>query len=293
VATLIIINSLPISFNGNGLGWSSNQLGTEFTPFITDGVLTLTDGGGSEARSFFFNYPQYIGAFEAAFTYQAGGGAGADGATFCLQNDSRGASALGSTGGALGVNTNSGDTVHQITPSVELELNIYAPVGVGYCFNTNGNIGSNTLPGNVNIKSGDPIDITLYYAQGQLSLTFTDAVAATSFSTNLAVGNLTQIVGSNTAYIGFTGADGGSTSIQTISNFTFVSIPTATIQSDGANAVISWQGSIPGYTLQQNANLATTNWVNVTNQEILTNGLYQATVPIGSSNQFYRLILQP
>jgi hypothetical protein len=294
VATLAVVGIQPIGFDGTGPGWTTNQLGTESTPFITDGVLTLTDGGGSEARSFFFNYPQYIGAFEAAFTYRASGTA--DGATFCLQNDPRGASALGSTGGALGVNTNSGGTVHNITPSVELELNIYsanAVGGIGYSFNTNGSIGPTTSPGSVNIKSDDPIGITLYYAQGQLSLTFTDAVAASSFSTNLAVGNLTQILGSNTAYIGFTGADGGSTSIQTISNFTFVSIPTAAIQLSGANAVISWPGEIAGYGLQQNANLATTNWVNVTNQTTLTNNLYETIVPVGGSDQFYRLILQP
>jgi hypothetical protein len=47
------------------------------------------------------------------------------------------------------------------------------------------------------------------------------------------------------------------------------------------------------YGLQQNGDLTTTNGVNVTNQNTLTNGLYETTVPLGGSNQFYRLILQP
>jgi hypothetical protein len=72
-----------------------------------------------------------------------------------------------------------------------------------------------------------------------------------------------------------------------------VSIPAAAIQLSGANALISWPGSIIGYGLQQNANLNTTNWVNITNQAVFTNGSYQATVPVGASSQFYRLILQP
>jgi PKD domain/Immunoglobulin I-set domain len=288
IATLIV-GSLPVSFGGTGLGWSSNQSGVNFsTPEISDDVLTLTDNGVDEGRSFWFNYPQYVGGFEASFTYQVGGNKKAAGIAFVLQNDPRGTAALGLAGANLGVSG--------ITPSIELELNIHStqPAGVGYCVSTNGIIGTYTNTGSVNLDSGDPINVTLYYAQGNLALTFTDTVAQTSFGTNVNVGNLTNIVGSSTAYVGFTGSDGSNLSTQTITDFTFISIPLEAVQLTRTNAiVVSWPGAASGYTLQQNSDLTTANWVNVTNQNVLTNGLNQVVVSAGGSNMFYRLNLQP
>jgi hypothetical protein len=124
-----------------------------------------------------------------------------------------------------------------------------------------------------------------------MTLTFTDAVAHTTFTTNMNVGDLTQLLDTTAAYVGFTGADGGSTSIQTISNFSFLSFPSAQIDWNGANLFISWPGGTPGYALQQNLDLTTANWVNVTNQTVLTNGLNIITAPNNGSNSFYRLFL--
>ncbi|HZM02596.1 MAG TPA: LamG-like jellyroll fold domain-containing protein [Candidatus Saccharimonadales bacterium] len=290
----LLVTTLPIGFNGAGFGWTANQFGNFTVPIINSGLVTLTDGAGNEARSFFFNDPQYIGAFKASFTYRAGGSKAADGGSFCLQNDLRGAAALGGVGGALGVMTGVGGTSipQSITPSAELEWNMYQ--GVGYALETGGFVpaGSGfTTPGSVNLISGDPINVSIYYAYNRMSITFTDAVAVTSYSTNWNV-NLAQVLGANTAYIGFTGADGGSTSIQTISNFTFVNIPSAAIQiNNGTNAVLSWPGAVSGFVLQQNGDLNTTNWSNVANPANLVNGQYQIIVPLGSTNLFYRLIL--
>jgi hypothetical protein len=182
---------------------------------------------------------------------------------------------------------------------MELELNLYTGSGqnVGYTVLTNGltgvggGNGNYRAPGNVQINGGNPINITMYYANQRMALTFTDILAHASFTTNLIVGDLTQIVGANTAFVGFTGADGGSTSIQTISNFSFTSIPPTTIQVNGTNVLIYWPDGAPGYTLQQKADLTTSNWTNVTSENIFTNGLNRVVVPRGSSNAFYRLIL--
>jgi hypothetical protein len=134
----------------------------------------------------------------------------------------------------------------------------------------------------------------LFYASGQLAVTFSNELSAAVFSTNIYVGSIPQDLGSSTAYVGFTGAFGGATSIQTIQNFQFASIPPQAIQKVGNNAIITWPGSIQGpYTVQENSSIATTNWVNLTNvTPSLINGLNQATVPTGGSNQqYYRLIL--
>ena len=108
------------AFNG-GTGWAAAN-GNVSTPAFSGAVLTLTDGGGSEIRSVFYNTPQPIVSagtgFTASFTYRdiaAGSGNNADGATFVLQNDSHGVTALGEDGGNLGYSANGGPAA--ITPS--------------------------------------------------------------------------------------------------------------------------------------------------------------------------------
>ena len=286
----LIVAGLPLNFYTNGLFWSSNG-----SARISGDLLSLTDpnnGGGT--GSFFYQVPQYIGAFAATFTYQAGGNRAADGMSFCLQNDSRGTSALGGGGGQLGVG---GTTGGQITPSVELMMDIFG--GSEFAWGTNGtnfpNAGANSgnfaPPGIVSFNGGDPIEVTLLYYGGYLALTFTDTVLSNTFSTNLNVGDITSILGTNTALIGFTGSYGGSTSVQTITNFSFVSLATQELAVSGHNAVVSWPGPIVGYQLQENANLRTTNWLNVTNADNITNGQHQIVMPLNGSNLFYRLKL--
>ena len=147
----------------------------------------------------------------------------ADGTTFCLQTV--GPTATGSAGGQLGYGG--------IEPSAALELNIFSGNGVGgvgYSFNENGAIGPTVPPGSIVLNSGDPINITVDYMSGQLDLTFMDTTTSNYFSTNLIVPDLTQVLGSTTAYVGFTGSYGGDTSVQTVSDFQFVSIPPEGIQ---------------------------------------------------------------
>ncbi|HVM51366.1 MAG TPA: LamG-like jellyroll fold domain-containing protein [Candidatus Acidoferrum sp.] len=281
--TLTVLG-LPVSFYGDGSLWTANGSARAGANQVS---LTDPSNGGGQG-SFFFPFPQYIGAFQAAFTYQAGGNRTADGVTFCLQNDPRGPAALGGGGGQLGVGTAS-----VIAPSAELEMNIYTPNTMGYAFDFNGNIGPYTAPGAVQFQSGDPINVTLTYAYGQAALTFTDAVASKSYSASLNVGDLTQILGADTAYVGFTGSFGGSTSVQTISDFAFVSLSALDVQvQNGTNVVVSWPGTVVGYGVQQNASLSTTNWLNVTNPDNVINGQHQVVLPLGAASQFYRLKLQ-
>ncbi|HEV2455515.1 MAG TPA: immunoglobulin domain-containing protein, partial [Verrucomicrobiae bacterium] len=284
----LVVGGVPVNFNGAGLGWTTNQTGGPYTIAELTGTnaIVLTDNGGNEDRTFFFNYPQYIGAFQANFTYIVGGNRAADGISFCLQNDPRGAGALGGGGGSLGVSG--------IVPSWELEFNIFSgnSESCGYNIFTGGVNGNMDQMGPINMTNGDngdPINVSLYYANGTMSITFTDAVIQGSYSTNFPCDIPTAVGGTNTAFVGFTGSDGGSDATQIITNFTFIGLPQANITLNPPNANISWPSAIPGYTLQSATNLSSPVWINVSAPLALTNKTYQYTVPISSKTVFYRL----
>ncbi len=262
----------------SGDGWTQNG-----GAVINTNLLTLTDGATGEARSSFLNYPEYIGAFKASWTYQDVGSGGADGGAFVLQNDPRGPSALGPGGGTLAYSG--------ITPSVALEWNIYGPNIPGIALRNNGATGtpySPTTP--VNIASGNPIGVALNYDGTTLSLTLTDTVAHVSFSSNIVI-NLPSLVGTNSAYVGLTGASGGAASKQTVSNFSFVSLPNLAVQPVGNSFVFTWPGTAGGFVLQQSSGVANGNWSVVPNIITLANGQNQVTVTPSSGSQFYRLML--
>jgi hypothetical protein len=273
LATLTVLPSLE--FNGFGGGWTGNSTTNSIGKFINTNVLQLTDGNKGEASSSFFSYPVYVGGFQASFTYQGTGAA--DGAAFVVQNDPRGPAALGAAGGALGYGG--------ITNSAAVEFNLYATKSVGYAFQTNGGTGVYTSASPINLASGDPINVSVLYLNGVLSMTLTDSVARTSFTTNTAL-DIPTVVGTNMAYVGFTGGDGSAVSTQVISNFTFVSLVEMSAQNAGGNQLtISWPGASGGYVLQQNTNLASGSWVPVPN----VGATNQVTVPASNGTMFYRL----
>jgi hypothetical protein len=292
---VLSVGAMPMNINGvNSGGWLANSIGNSpNTPIIGSNLLTLTDGNGSECESVFFATPQYIGAFTASFTYQAvyagSGGCGiGDGACFVLQNDPRGTLACGAPGGTLGFAGYS-PVVANISPSVALCLNTYSPIGYSWNDNGNPNSPAQIAPGNVSLTAGDPINITVSYAAGTVALTMVDTVAQTSFSTNLHVGDITSVLGANTAYVGFGGSEGCATSLQTITNFTFTSIPLSISMTPTNWGLLTWPQTYAGYLLQQSSDLSSpSNWVNVTSTATLTNGLYQLAVPT-TGTAFYRL----
>ncbi len=192
-----------------GADWTLNGGAT-----MTGNTITLTVGAGNTSRSAFLNNPQDVTAFHIVFFYQDVSGAGsADGVTFCIQNDPRGATALG------GGNGGSSLGYQNITPSVALAMNIYAGNGRGVALFQNGAVTygyASLLPhidigGNTNI-----IQVNVDYNGTVMTMTFKDTVTGGSASTNWTV-NIPSVVGGSTAYVGFTGADGGVASTQTIS----------------------------------------------------------------------------
>ena len=89
---------------------------------------------------------------------------------------------------------------------------------------TDGGIGTptNILSG-VSLASSQPVAIDLSYNGSTLTETLTQS--SNTFSTVYATGNLQTVLGGPAALIGFTGSDGGGSSTQTISSFSFANSP--------------------------------------------------------------------
>ncbi len=221
------ISTTPLAitgFSGGTNDWSLVN-GVEaivgFSGFQTQGAvignnsisLQLTDGVNDTATSAWLPTKVSTGSFIAQFTYTPSGARAADGITFSFQNQI--STALGNVGGSLGYTGITGQTV-------AYEMNIYNGHQIGTNYLTNNYTGTYQATGNVNIASGHPIDVTLVYDEISQTLTETlvDSVTSTTYTKVHSNVRLEALLGP-TAYLGFTGGDGGATSIQTITNFQF------------------------------------------------------------------------
>ena len=103
------------------------------------------------------------------------------------------------------------------------------------------------------LGSGDTLSAHLVYDGKNLSLTIKDPVTGASYTGTFAI-NIPQTIGSNTAYVGFTGGTGGSIASQKILTWTYTPTtpgaagpPTPVTSVFQANAV---QGQSSGPTLR-------------------------------------------
>jgi hypothetical protein len=143
------------------------------------------------------------------------------------------------------------------------------------------------------IAGGDPMSVSINYQNGVFNAFIEDTLdpsVTLSLSTNV---NIPFILETNMAYVGFTGADGGVASIQTVTAFTYIPLPNLTATVSGGNLILSWPTGTGAYQLESSTNLANANgWVNVTTQPTVVNGQNQVTVPLAAGSKFYRLQLQ-
>lgn len=170
--------------------------------------IQLTANSSSQAGSAYCTNSFNVGVpWYASFRYECGDHAAnaADGIAFVVQNDSRGASALGTSGGAIGVSS--------VTPSIGIFFNIYQTPSIGWV--TNGvKVDAVSALNSVVLTNG--VDVALAYDGLKLTLTITQG--SLTYSAMRTV-NLSTVFNGNTAYVGFSGGTGGAFAQQFVGNF--------------------------------------------------------------------------
>jgi Legume lectin domain len=197
----------------------------------TDGRLRLTNGGNNEAGSAFSNTPFSVKKFTTQFDFQLSN-PNADGITFTLQGI--GPLALGPAGGGLGFGPDNTAGTGGIARSVAVKFDLYNNQGEGINSTgvfTNGAaptvggvapaVGSTNLTGTgLDLHSGHVFRARLSYNGSTLVVTLTDLTTGASASQAYLI-NIPGIIGSDTAYVGFTGGTGGLTATQDVLNWVF------------------------------------------------------------------------
>ncbi len=222
-ATYTYSNGTGSNF-ANGFSTATSVMTFNGSTGLDDTRLQLTSGVTFQAGSAWFNTPLNVQSFTNDFTFQISN-PGADGFTFAIQNS--GLNALGLAGGGLGYASDTPGGTPGIPKSVAIKFDIYSNQGEGSDSTglyTNG--ASPTIPAidltntGINLLSGDTFGVHMVYNGTTLTMTITDGVTNASYTTSWTI-NIPQTIGSNTAYVGFTGGTGGQTASQKIETWTF------------------------------------------------------------------------
>lgn len=228
---------------------------------INNGQLVITTQQYFERSAVFFNTPVSVTSFKTSFDFQCIGNPGwmADGITFCIQN--QGPNALGGPGGGMGFGPDpvvgSGPS---ISNSVAVKFDLYQnwPDPSDSCTGlfTNGVSpvgGTDLLQSNVDLRSNDRFHVDMSYNGTTLNVTLTDTVTQATATQSYTI-NIPATVGSQSAYVGFTGGTGGAVSNSSILAWYYNSAPLApqltgfTLSPNNLCGGLSTQGTV---TLQQ------------------------------------------
>jgi hypothetical protein len=223
-----ILNGLEVLSNGVNLAGFAGAAGLALNGSATlnGNALQLTNGGTTEAGSAFTVTPVGVARFTTSFSFQQSN-PNADGITFTLQGVSP--TALGGTGGGLGYAPDPGTGIGgAIGHSVAVKFDLFNNSGEGvdstglYTNGAEPTTPATDLSGSgIDLHSGHVFNVSMSYNGTTLAVTITDAGAGASATQTYTV-NIPQTIGSNLAYVGFTGGTGGQTATEDILGWTYV-----------------------------------------------------------------------
>ncbi len=218
-----VVGAAPVINFANGFSSTAN-LALNQAATVTNNLLRMTLAGSTAGvGSAWYAKPVSISSFTTDFQFQLLNGT-ADGFTFTIQND--GATAIGPAGSGLGYGASKPGGGGGLAKSVAVKFDLYSNLGEGSDstgFYTNG--ASPTIPATdmtssgVTLRSGHVFHAHITYDGTNLTLVLTDTSTNASFTKTAAI-NIPSVVGSSTAYVGFTGGFGGLSVTTNIINWT-------------------------------------------------------------------------
>jgi len=195
-------------------GFTNGEMVLHGSAALVGGAIRMTDGGVGESSVAWSANKVSVGTFTAGFTFQLPTST-ADGFTFTIQNAPKGTWAMGGNASQLGYTG--------ITKSVAIKFAMYSNSTKGAVSQT-GLLENGADPStqsidmstsNISLHSGHILSVQLTYDGTTLKETVADLSTGAVFTHSYTV-NLASILGSSTAYVGFTGSTGGFTSVQNL-----------------------------------------------------------------------------
>lgn len=223
LSTLLCISGLA---NANVIGFSNGTLNSDYTYQggasidASQSALTLTKDQQNEHASWFYNTSQNVTAFSTTFDYtQTSNATPSDGMAFVIQNTAAGANALSTQNGGSGLG------YQGMQNSAAIEFNLAPIFGPPHVQGTNlavdGSTGVYNPTGAVAFwNNNETVQTTLTYSGNILTENLLDLTTLATYTTQYSI-DLSSVLGSNSAFIGFTGATGGNASTQIVSDFSF------------------------------------------------------------------------
>jgi hypothetical protein len=261
-----------------------------------DTRMQLTNGGQTQAGSAFWNTRIGIQSFTTDFAFQLSN-AQADGFTFTIQNVAP--TALGGSGGGLGYGPDPDTgTPAGIAKSVALKFDFYSNAGEGT--DSTGifvNGATPTVPAvdmtssGILLDSGDSIAAHITYDGANLVLTLTDNVVNKTYTHTFPI-NIASTIGSTTAYVGFTGGDGGYTASQKILSWTYTATSASATQAPSFSPVAGTYASAQKVTLSHATSGATIYYTIDGSTPTTGSAIYSTPISIDSGTVTINAIAQ-
>ena len=205
--------------SGTGSGFTSGEMVLHGSAALVGNAVRMTDGGAGESAVAWTAKKVSVGTFTANFTFQLPTST-ADGFTFTIQDAPKGTWAIGGNASDLGYTG--------ITKSVAIKFAMYSNSTKGAVSQT-GLVENGAAPSTqsidmsaskVSLHSGHILFVQLVYDGVTLKQTVTDTSTGAVFAHSYTV-NLASVLGSSTAYVGFTGSTGAFTSVQNLLTWSY------------------------------------------------------------------------